>query len=511
MDYTVSFTDPANGSFIMKPYTANGPAVPSSGTLFPGAISANTSLILWGQGEIEYGEPFANDMVHLLENFAKSTAPFYPIQGQLWYKNDTGVLSIYDGTSWSIVAPITLTSGAVTTALGFTPPTLTGAGASGNWGINITGNATNATTASATNALTSATTIVNVSSATAPTTGQVLTATSGTAATWQNLAATNISVANNTSSVSTWYPVFVSATTGSLPITADGSVLTFVPSTGTLSTTTFNGALSGNAATSTALHTPRNINGVAFDGTSDIVVAASAVWGSIAGTITSQTDLAAYISNIPNNIAVNGLSVGCGFGNITNNVIFGNNTFASNTVGAYNTAIGYAALSTNVSGSNNVALGASAGFLELGSNALYIDGTGTGTTTPLIKGTFDPTGGLAGNVTINGSLTVTGAFSESGGGLALAISGVATTPYTATASDYTLRVDATSAPITVNLPASPVHGEIKNIKKIDVSVNVVIINGNGHNIDGAATVSISAQYSNLTLQYDTISTTWSIL
>jgi len=37
-----------------------------------------------------------------------------------------------------------------------------------------------------TNALISATTTVNVSSATAPTTGQVLTATSGTAATWQN-------------------------------------------------------------------------------------------------------------------------------------------------------------------------------------------------------------------------------------------------------------------------------------------------------------------------------------
>ncbi len=41
-------------------------------------------------------------------------------------------------------------------------------------------------TAAITNALKSATTTVNVSSATAPTVGQVLTATSGTAATWQN-------------------------------------------------------------------------------------------------------------------------------------------------------------------------------------------------------------------------------------------------------------------------------------------------------------------------------------
>jgi hypothetical protein len=40
-------------------------------------------------------------------------------------------------------------------------------------------------TATSTNALQSATTTINVSSATAPSAGQVLTATSGTAATWQ--------------------------------------------------------------------------------------------------------------------------------------------------------------------------------------------------------------------------------------------------------------------------------------------------------------------------------------
>jgi hypothetical protein len=49
---------------------------------------------------------------------------------------------------------------------------------------NLTGTATGLTSG-ITNALKSATTTVNVSSATAPTTGQVLTATSGTAATWQ--------------------------------------------------------------------------------------------------------------------------------------------------------------------------------------------------------------------------------------------------------------------------------------------------------------------------------------
>lgn len=59
--------------------------------------------------------------------------------------------------------------------------------------LNIGGNAataTLATTATGANALYSATTTVNVNAATAPTTGQVLTATGGTAATWQTPAAT---------------------------------------------------------------------------------------------------------------------------------------------------------------------------------------------------------------------------------------------------------------------------------------------------------------------------------
>ena len=55
---------------------------------------------------------------------------------------------------------------------------------------NLTGTATGLTSG-ITNALKSATTTINVSSATAPTSGQVLTATSGTAATWQTPVATS--------------------------------------------------------------------------------------------------------------------------------------------------------------------------------------------------------------------------------------------------------------------------------------------------------------------------------
>lgn len=50
-----------------------------------------------------------------------------------------------------------------------------------------------------------------------------------------------------------------------------------------LNVTTIFGALTGNASTATKLATARNINGVAFDGTADITVTASAAAGSLTG------------------------------------------------------------------------------------------------------------------------------------------------------------------------------------------------------------------------------------
>ena len=63
--------------------------------------------------------------------------------------------------------------------------------------------------------------------------------------------ATNISITEDTTSSSTVYPVWVTANTGNLPAKVTSTKLTYVPSTGTLSTTTFNGALTGNATSAT--------------------------------------------------------------------------------------------------------------------------------------------------------------------------------------------------------------------------------------------------------------------
>lgn len=74
---------------------------------------------------------------------------------------NTGVASFNTRTG-----AVTQTSADVTTALGYTPPTPTGTGASGTWGINVTGNA-----ATSTNATTAASCSGNAATATNPQSG----------------------------------------------------------------------------------------------------------------------------------------------------------------------------------------------------------------------------------------------------------------------------------------------------------------------------------------------------
>ena len=108
-------------------------------------------------------------------------------------------------------------------------------------------------------------------------TGNADTATTATTA-------TNITVSANNSSDETVYPIFVDGATGGQGAESDTG-LTYNPSDGELTATTFTGALTGNvtgntsgssgsctgnAATATALASARNIGGVSFDGTGNI-------------------------------------------------------------------------------------------------------------------------------------------------------------------------------------------------------------------------------------------------
>lgn len=78
----------------------------------------------------------------------------------------------------------------------------------------------------------------------------------------------NITAVNNVTNAAYNVPFFTSATGAVQPQT--NASFTYNPGTATLATTTFSGALSGNATTATTLATPRAIGGVNFDGSAAI-------------------------------------------------------------------------------------------------------------------------------------------------------------------------------------------------------------------------------------------------
>jgi microcystin-dependent protein len=90
MPYQVKFTETTN------------PAKPSL-TVADQSLNQETSLVFPGKNYAGYAPVFAENLLHLLENFAKNTAPSNPVQGQLWYDNSAGVnlLKVFDGTSWT--------------------------------------------------------------------------------------------------------------------------------------------------------------------------------------------------------------------------------------------------------------------------------------------------------------------------------------------------------------------------------------------------------------------------
>jgi len=64
--------------------------------------------------------------------------------------------------------------------------------------------------------------------------------------------------------------------------------------------------------------------------------------------------------------------------------------------------------------------------------------------------------------------------------------------------DSVVLVNATSAPVTITLPAS-VIGKYFDVKKMDSSANTVTIAPTSGTIDGAANKTISIQYASITI------------
>lgn len=87
MPYTINFTDVTNKGSV---------------TVEDNDINTQTSLSLVGRNTTSYGVEFNQNFLKLLENFANTTAPSNPVEGQLWYDSTAGneQLKVYDGTQW---------------------------------------------------------------------------------------------------------------------------------------------------------------------------------------------------------------------------------------------------------------------------------------------------------------------------------------------------------------------------------------------------------------------------
>jgi hypothetical protein len=67
-----------------------------------GTIDTTTDLRLVGKNYAGYGEVQNENFVHLLENFANTTAPPKSVTGQVWFDTSTKKLKFYDGSRFKI-------------------------------------------------------------------------------------------------------------------------------------------------------------------------------------------------------------------------------------------------------------------------------------------------------------------------------------------------------------------------------------------------------------------------
>jgi hypothetical protein len=276
-----------------------------------------------GQIAINYNEDdpaiylrgHADALVKVSPTFVGSTAPNATpasggasgnSKGETWLDTSTtpNALKIWNGSSWvasyalasgtTLVSPtLTGTTAAPTVAVGTNDtqiattafvnaeiandaPTKTGGGASGTWGISVSGNAGTATalqtarTISLGGDLSGSASFDGTGNITITSTIGANSVALGTDTTGNYVAAGATSgngISGSVSSEGGTFTVTSNATNANT-----GSTLVFRDASGNFSAGTISAALNGNASTATTLQTARTINGVSFNGSANITV-----------------------------------------------------------------------------------------------------------------------------------------------------------------------------------------------------------------------------------------------
>lgn len=84
------------------------------------AVFDSASIALIGKNYAGYGEYLNENMVHMLENFARDSQPSRPLRGQLWFNTSTGTLMVYNGSSFTPSAN-SVTPDSTSSAVNFVP------------------------------------------------------------------------------------------------------------------------------------------------------------------------------------------------------------------------------------------------------------------------------------------------------------------------------------------------------------------------------------------------------
>jgi hypothetical protein len=283
-----------------------------------GTIDTSTSLGLVGRNYVGYGETQNENFVFLLENFANTAPPARPLKGQTWFNSTTSLLYVYDGAKWAIVGAAVLSSTAPEGAslgqlwLRTTDNTLHVWTAAGWTFIGPEAVAGFGTTRAR------STTLIDTTGTTRPV---ILITVNGIVTAICSSIAFTIAASN---AVEGFLDVETGITLSSLR--------------------KFKGSLVGNATSATFLETPRTINGVLFNGGSNITVKSSTTNKLVKGDYLTGSDfdgsseitwaVDASSANIIGKVVVRNSSGGFAAGTITADLVgsvTGNVTAASGT------------------------------------------------------------------------------------------------------------------------------------------------------------------------------------